>query len=302
RFEIACSLLVLAVGNSARKVYRMLAKEGVSLSPKPFALGVRIEHPQELIDKIQYGSYAGHPRLGAADYRLTYQDRYTGRSLYTFCMCPGGFVIGSSSEPGQVVTNGMSYSSRDSGIANSALVVTVKPGNWGNRTLGGMEMQQELEGKAFKMGGGNYCAPAQLLKDFLDKRGSRNLEGSLATYKPGVTPANMWELFPRDICEVMARGIKNWDNKMKGFINEKAVLTGVETRTSAPLRIKRQEDLTSLNVYNMYPCGEGAGYAGGIVSSAVDGIKVAEKIIGRYKRPANTVEIRDESVIDARDL
>lgn len=302
RFETACSVLVLAVGNSARGVYRMLAKEGVSLVPKPFALGVRVEHPQELIDKIQYGDYAGHPRLGAADYHLTYQDRYTGRSLYTFCMCPGGYVIGSSSEEGQVVTNGMSYSKRDNNVANSAVVVTVTPKDWDNRDLGGVELQQELERKAFKIGGGNYRAPAQFLTDFLNKRASHTLEGSLATYKPGVTPSNLWELLPREICEVMVRGIKKWDSKMKGFINERAVLTGVETRTSAPLRIKRKEDLTSLNVHNMYPCGEGAGYAGGIVSSAVDGIKVAEKIIERYKRPANKVEICDESVIDARDL
>jgi len=257
QFEITCSLLILAVGNSARGVYRMLAREGVSLVPKPFALGVRVEHPQELIDKIQYGDYAGHPRLGAADYHLTYQDRFTGRSLYTFCMCPGGYVIGTSSEEGQVVTNGMSYSKRDNNAANSAVVVTVTPKDWGNRDLEGMELQQELERKAFKMGGGNYRAPAQFLTDFLNKRASHTLEGSLATYKPGVTPSNLWELLPREICEVMVRGIKKWDNKMRSFISERAVLTGVETRTSAPLRIKRKEDLTSLNVHNLYLCGEG---------------------------------------------
>lgn len=283
--EIPCSLLVLAVGNSAREVFRLLAQKGMKLLPKAFAVGVRIEHPQQLIDEIQYGSYAGHPSLGAADYHLTYQDRLTGRSLYTFCMCPGGYVIGAGSKQGQVVTNGMSYFDRDSGVANSALVVTVSPSDWGNDPLGGILMQEQLEQRAFELGGNNYYAPAQLLKDFVAQQPTSSLTTSSATFKPGVTPANLWDLFPSEISQVMQRGIKVWNKKMAGFINDEAVMTGVETRTSTPLRMERNEQLCSVNVDGLYPCGEGAGYAGGIVSSAVDGLKVAEKIISRYQKP-----------------
>jgi len=300
--EVACSLLVLATGNSARNVYRMLEKSGINLIPKAFALGVRIEHPQNLIDKIQFGEYAGHPALGAADYHLTFQDRITGRSLYTFCMCPGGYVIGAASEPGQVVTNGMSYFARDTGVANSALVVTVKPADWDYKILGGMEIQERLERKAFEMGGGDYRAPAQFLIDFLEKKPSRALKDSIATFIPGVIPSNLWKLLPQEICEVMVRGIKNWDKKMKGFINDSAVMTGVETRTSAPLRIERNENLCSVSVENLYPCGEGAGFAGGIISSAVDGLKVAEQIITKYQRPARKIAINADSITNAREL
>jgi uncharacterized FAD-dependent dehydrogenase len=283
--EIDCNVLVLAVGNSAREVYHMLAGKGISLIPKAFALGVRVEHPQRLIDTIQYGKYAGHPRLPAADYQLTYQDRSTGRSQYTFCMCPGGSVIASSSAPGEVVVNGMSYFSRDSGVANSAMVVTVHPADWENDPLGGVNLQQELEQKAFKMGGENYLAPAQYMKDFLAYRPSDSLENSLASYKPGVTGVNLWQLLPQEIAEVMRRGLLNWDKKATGFISEEAVMTGVETRTSAPLRIERDQTLNSVSVDGIYPCGEGAGYAGGIVSAAVDGLKVAEKIISVFATP-----------------
>jgi uncharacterized FAD-dependent dehydrogenase len=283
--RVPCSVLVLAVGNSARDVFRLLSDRGVSLTPKAFAVGVRIEHQQSFIDRTQYGNFAGHPRLGAADYHLTYQDRQAGRSFYTFCMCPGGYVIGAASEAGQIVTNGMSYAARDSGRANSAIVVTVGPGDWGNSALGGVELQERLERRAFQLGGGDYRAPAQLVQDFLEHRSSISLKGSLATFKPGVNAVNLWELFPPELCQVMERGLHNWERKMPGFTSGPAILTGVETRTSSPLRIARGDNLNSISLDNLYPCGEGSGYAGGIVSSAVDGLRVAEKIISIYNKP-----------------
>ena len=300
--EIPVSVLILAVGNSARDVYRLLLKKEISLVPKAFALGLRVEHPQELIDRIQYGSYAGHPCLGAADYHLTYQDRASGRSMYTFCMCPGGCVIGAASEEDQLVTNGMSYFARDTGIANSALVVTVGPGDWGNSILGGMQLQERLENQAFMLGGSSYRAPAQYLTEFLEEGAATSLESSLATFNPGVTPARLGELLPREISQVLKRGIRYWEGRMKGFIDRRAVLTGVETRTSAPLRIVRDENLCSVNAAHIYPCGEGAGYAGGIMSSAVDGLKVAEKIIAAYKPPEERITLSGSGITNARNL
>lgn len=302
RYEIPCSVLVLAVGNSARDVYRLLLRKGIMIDSKPFAVGVRIEHPQELIDKIQYGDFAGHPRLKAADYHLTYQDRITGRSLYTFCMCPGGYVIGAASGTGQVVTNGMSYYARDSGVANSALVVTVKPEDFNNEPLGGIKLQEDLESKAFVLGGEDYKAPCQRLVDFLEKRATLSLAGSIATFKPGVKPANLWELLPAEFCEVLRRGIYYWNRKMPGFIDERAILTGVETRTSAPVRIVRDEGFASVSSPFIYPCGEGAGYAGGIVSAAVDGLKVAEAIIRKYSPPEVRVEVNGEGIVRGSSL
>jgi len=300
--ELPCSLLVLAVGNSARDVYRLLHQKSISLIPKAFAVGVRVEHPQALIDQIQYGASAGNPRLPVADYHLTYQDRITGRSLYTFCMCPGGYVVGGASNKGQVVTNGMSYFSRDSGTANSALVVTVSPTDWDNEPLGGIKLQEQLEQHAFEMGGSNYHAPAQYMQDFLDYRPTESLEGSLATYKPGLTPANLWKLLPREVAEVMRRGILSWDKRLHGFVCEKAVMTAVETRTSAPLRIERESSMCSVSVEGLYPCGEGAGYAGGIVSAAVDGLKVAETIVGSFRNPGSRPEIQSAKITRGSDL
>ena len=294
--ELDCSVLVLAVGNSAREVYQLLADKGISLIPKSFALGVRVEHPQHVIDGIQYGDIAGHTRLPAADYQLSYRDRSTGRSLYTFCMCPGGTVIASSSAPGEVVVNGMSYFKRDSGLANSAMVVTVSPSDWDNEPLGGIRLQQELEQKAFRLGGENYSAPAQYMKDFLQYQPTTSLEGSLASYRPGVTAANLWQLLPQEMAEVMRRGLLVWGRKAAGFICEEAVMTGVETRTSAPLRIERDQALCSVSVAGIYPCGEGAGYAGGIVSAAVDGLKVAEMIISSYESPRVVPAINSNQV------
>lgn len=298
--EIPCSLLVLAVGNSAREVYRMLQNKGIPMISKAFALGVRVEHRQELIDRLQYGDYAGHPRLGAADYHLTYQDRQTGRALYTFCMCPGGSVIAASSAAEQVVTNGMSYFSRDTGIANSALVVTVNPADWNQQVLGGIALQESLEKRAFKAGGSNYHAPAQLLKDFLVRKGSEDLSQSLATYQPGVEPTDLFKVLPEEIGEVLWRGLQYWGQKMPGFIDQNAVLTGLETRTSAPVRILRNENMCSCGIENLYPSGEGAGYAGGIMSSAVDGLKAAEQIIRTYRKPNHKAEIKNSSVVNAR--
>ncbi|MGS0745254.1 NAD(P)/FAD-dependent oxidoreductase [Syntrophomonas erecta subsp. sporosyntropha] len=300
--ELDCSVLVLAVGHSARDLYRLLEKKGVTLTPKAFAVGVRAEHPQDFIDQTQYGDYASHPRLGAADYHLTYQDRARGRSLYTFCMCPGGYVIGAASSPGQVVTNGMSFRARNSGIANSALVVTVDPRDWNYTPLGGMDFQEKLEYRAFAMGGDNYQAPAQKMVDFLNRTRSQDLKGSIATFKPGVVPVNLWDLLPREICQVLEQGLRYWNRKMQGFIHNQAVLTGVETRTSAPLRIERSTELNSLNVKNLYPCGEGAGYAGGIISAAVDGLRVAEQVVQTYRKPEGIIQLDDPTIINARTL
>lgn len=295
--ELPCSVLVLATGNSARDIYRLLYSRGVKVIPKAFALGVRIEHPQAVIDGMQYGRFAGHPRLPAADYQFTYQDRLTGRSLYTFCMCPGGYVIGASSEPGRLVTNGMSYFQRDSGVANSALVVTVSPADWENETLGGIRMQEELEERAFIMGGANYKAPAQYLCDFLENRSSIDLDESISTYTPGITSANLGNLLLEEITGVMRRGIKTWAQRANVFLDARAILTGVETRTSAPVRIERDTNLNAIGIPGLYPCGEGAGYAGGIVSAAVDGLKVAENIIGCYRGPTTQVQIKNSAVV-----
>lgn len=300
--ELPCSVLVLATGNSARDVYRLLYRRGVKVIPKAFAVGVRVEHPQIVIDEMQYGSFAGHPRLPAADYHFTYKDNLTGRSLYTFCMCPGGYVIGASSEPGRLVTNGMSFFRRDSGVANSALVVTVAPDDWRNETLGGIGLQEELEERAFIMGGSNYQAPAQYLYDFLENRSGTGMDQSISTYAPGVTPANLNHLLPEEICGVIRRGIIYWGRQANAFLDRRAVLTGVETRTSAPVRIERDTNLNSIGIPGLYPCGEGAGYAGGIVSAAVDGLKVAENIISCYRGPTAQAEIKNSGVVRGSDL
>lgn len=300
---VPISNVVLAIGHSSRPVYRMLHQKGVTMKPKSFAVGVRLEHPQEVIDYMQYGEFAGHPALGPADYSFTYQDRETGRSLYTFCMCPGGRVVAAASDAGQVVVNGMSYAKRDSGIANSAVVVTVKPDDWDDEILGGVDYQEELEEKAFIAGGSNYSAPAQYLVDFLEHEATDEIESdTIATYRPGLTPYDMWKLFPKEISDVMYRGLKSWIKKAPEFLDEQAIMTGIETRTSAPLRIVRNEERVSDNVRHLYPCGEGAGYAGGIVSAAIDGLKTAEKIISTYAIAENRIEINDSDAIRGSNL
>jgi len=300
--NVDVSVLILAVGNSARSIYRMLNSKKIVLLPKDFAIGVRIEHPQAAIDKMQYGDYAGHPALGPADYHFTYQDRSTGRSLYTFCMCPHGYVVDSAAGEEEIATSGISFYNKESGMANSALVVTVTPEDWNDEVLGGIKLQEQLEKKAFQMGGGNFYAPAQYLKDFLLGRPSLDMGSSLATYKPGVKAVNLWKLLPREIAEVMLRGIQYWGKKAPFIINEEAILTGVETRTSAPVRILRDEKLCAVGVEGLYPCGEGAGYAVGFISAAVDGIKVAKSIITTYDRPKERISINGSGIICASQL
>ncbi|UWG98034.1 FAD-binding protein [Dehalobacter sp. DCM] len=273
--------VILAVGNSARDVYEFLQQSGISLESKPLAIGLRIEHPQELINLSQYGVIR-HPRLGAADYQLTYKDAATGRGAYTFCMCPGGQVIASSSEEGGIVINGMSNSRRDSGIANSAVVVTVSPMDYGSRDpLAGITFQREWERKAFQAGGNNYYVPAQTVQDFLNHK----LSGEFAlkpSYQPGYVPNDLHAVLPKEISGVLERALMAFDQKIKGFAGTEATLTGIESRTSAPVRILRDESGQSVNVQGLFPAGEGAGYAGGITSSAVDGIKAAEKLMAHY--------------------
>ncbi len=299
RETLETSTAVLAVGNSARDIYRKLHRHGVTLLPKGFAVGARIEHPQEMIDKVQFGASTGHAKLGAADYHMTYQDQGIGRGLYTFCMCPGGEVIAAASDHGQVVTNGMSRFQRNSGKANSALVVTVPAQDISHHPLAGVEFQEQLEALAYKAGGANYRAPSQLVTDFLENKGSSRAESS---YRPGCRASNLWNVLPADICTVMARGIRSFDRKIPGFAGPDAVLIGVETRTSAPLRIERNHDMVSVSLAGLYPCGEGAGYAGGIISSAVDGLKAAEKIIEMYSLPQHTCKLDFAGIVDAASV
>nr|WP_330389382.1 NAD(P)/FAD-dependent oxidoreductase [Geosporobacter ferrireducens] len=276
--------VVLAIGHSARDTYEMLYQRGVQLRQKPFSIGVRIEHPQELIDQSQYKKFSGHSRLGAADYRLTYQSTKE-RAVYTFCMCPGGMVVAANSEEAMVVTNGMSEYSRDRENANSALLVQVNTEDFGgSHPLQGMEFQRIWEREAFKLGGSNYHAPVQRVEDFLEGVPSKRIGMVKPSYLPGVTPTDLRKCLPDFVIEAMKEAIPEMDKKLKGFALADALMTGVETRSSAPVRIERfEETLESLNVKGLYPVGEGGGYAGGIVSAAVDGIKAAEKIIQKYR-------------------
>lgn len=282
--EIPCEACVLALGHSSRDTYEMLFKEGIFMSPKPFAIGVRIEHPQSLINTNQYGDYANHKRLKAADYRLTYQSEKMQRAVYSFCMCPGGVVVNASSEEGRLCVNGMSYNSRDKENANSALVVTVSQKDFkSDRPLAGMEFQRHYESLAYNLGGGNYKTPIQLLGDFLnDKKTTK-----LGKVKPSVlakehTFSNIKEALPSYVVDSLKEGVINFDKKINGFADKDTILTGIETRTSAPVRIERNKSLESISLNGLYPAGEGAGFAGGIVSAAVDGIKVAESIMQSF--------------------
>jgi uncharacterized protein len=282
QIRVPASVLVLAAGNGARDTFRMLSRSGVAMEPKPFAVGLRVEHPQRLIDRIQYGPSAGHPRLPGADYHLTFRSS-RGRGVYSFCMCPGGFVIGAASEPGEAVTNGMSLFRRNAPWANSALVVSVGPDDFASPDpLAGMEFQKKWEEKAFVLGGGNYRAPAQKLPDFLNRRDPGPV--GKTSFRPGVFPARLQECLPSQVVEGLREALPVFHRKMPGFCSPEAVLIGVETRTSSPLRILRGEDFQSRTISGLYPCGEGAGYAGGIISSALDGLKAAEAIIKRGGR------------------
>jgi uncharacterized FAD-dependent dehydrogenase len=276
RTEAPCDMLLLAPGNSARDTYSMLERRSIRLEQKAFAVGIRIEHPQELINRIQYG-LSGHPQLPPADYALTWNDSRSGRSVYSFCMCPGGVVVAAASEEGGVVTNGMSDYRRNSSYANSALVVAVGKDDFpGKSSLAGVEFQRTLERNAFITGGGDYRAPAQNLMAFLGEKGTY---GVSSTYLPGVREADLSHVLPGYVTNALREGIRSFERKMRGFITGEANLTGVETRTSAPVRIVRGEDLQSLTLRGLYPIGEGAGYAGGIMSSALDGIRAADAIV-----------------------
>lgn len=275
--ERPCDALVLAPGHSARDTYLMLQRMGVALQAKPFAVGVRVEHPQALIDTIQYGRNR-HPSLPPADYQLAYNNRETGRSAYSFCMCPGGVVVCAASEEGGVVVNGMSGYRRNSPFANSALVVNVGVDDFaGSSPLAGVEFQRELERRAFAAAGGGYLAPAQDLLSFVGK--GRGVLSS--TLRPGIVECDLSTLFPSWLTGTLREGIGYFDRKMRGFLSAEATLTGVETRTSAPVRILRGPDLQSVSHPGLYPAGEGAGYAGGIMSAALDGVRVADAIAGR---------------------
>jgi uncharacterized FAD-dependent dehydrogenase len=278
--EIVTDILVLATGHSARDVYQMLHTKGIALQKKGFAVGVRVEHPRELIDEIQYGRGKDRYGLYGAEYQLTFKD-ITGRGVYSFCMCPGGFIINSSSQEGRLCVNGMSYSKRDGVSSNAALVVTVSQDDF-NDILDGINFQILLEEKAYQAGDGGFSAPAQRITSFLQN----SIDSSLpvCTYKPKIIASNFNAILPDFIREPLQRAIVHFGSIMKGFTTQEGILVGVETRTSSPIRIVRDESFQSINCKGLFPVGEGAGYAGGIVSSAVDGIRAAQNILTVLER------------------
>ncbi|MGV7208807.1 NAD(P)/FAD-dependent oxidoreductase [Oxalobacteraceae bacterium A2-2] len=277
--KIAASHVVLAVGHSARDTFEMLHQRGVYVEAKPFSIGFRVEHPQSLIDKARFGPSAGHPILGAADYKLVHHAS-NGRAVYSFCMCPGGTVVAAASEPGRVVTNGMSQYSRNERNANSAIVVNIDPAtDYPGHPLAGVALQRELEEKAFVLGGGTYNAPGQLMGDFVAGKASTAFGSVVPSFKPGVHLTDLAQILPEFAVTALREAFPAFDKQVPGYFKHDAVLTGLETRTSSPIRIKRRDDtLQSLNTRGLYPAGEGAGYAGGILSAGVDGIKVAEAV------------------------
>jgi uncharacterized FAD-dependent dehydrogenase len=271
--------VVLAPGHSSRDTFRMLHQRGVFLEPKPFSVGFRIEHPQSMIDRARLGKYAGHPELGAADYKLVHHAS-NGRAVYSFCMCPGGTVVAATSERGRVVTNGMSQYSRNERNANAGIVVGINPEqDFPGGPLAGMELQERLESRAFELGGGDYCAPGQLVGDFVRRQPSTQLGKVEPSYTPGVRLGDLQDSLPDYAIAAIREALPAFGRQIRGFDRDDAILTGIETRTSSPVRITRDhETLQSLNVRGLYPAGEGAGYAGGILSAGVDGIKVAEAV------------------------
>ena len=270
--------VVLAVGHSARDSFEMLLAEGVYIEAKPFSIGFRIEHPQSVIDKARFGEQAGHPLLGAADYKLVHHCA-NGRSVYSFCMCPGGTVVAATSEEGRVVTNGMSQYSRNERNANAAIVVGITPEqDYPGDVLAGIDLQRDLESLAYQLGGANYHAPAQLVGDFMQNKASTKLGSVEPSYQPGVSLGDLSKALPDFAVAAIREAIPAFDKKIKGFAMADALLTGVETRTSSPICIRRGKDFESINTRGLYPAGEGAGYAGGILSAAIDGIKVAEAL------------------------
>ncbi len=278
RHELRSDHVVLALGHSSRDTFEMLHAHGVFLEAKPFSIGFRIEHPQGLIDRARWGRHAGHPLLGAADYKLVHHAA-NGRAVYSFCMCPGGTVVAATSEPGRVVTNGMSQYSRNERNANAGMVVGIAPQrDFPGGPLAGVVLQRELESRAFVLGGENYDAPGQLVGDFIAGQPSSRFGDVEPSYKPGVKLGDLHQALPEYAITALREALPVFGRKIKGFDRADAVLTGVETRTSAPLRITRGEDFQSVNVRGLYPAGEGAGYAGGILSAGVDGIKVGEAV------------------------
>ncbi|WP_243050578.1 NAD(P)/FAD-dependent oxidoreductase [Dyella sp. RRB7] len=280
--QIRSDHVVLAVGHSARDTFFMLHERGVYMEAKPFSIGFRIEHPQSIIDRARFGPQAGHPILGAADYKLVHHCK-NGRSVYSFCMCPGGTVVAATSEPGRVVTNGMSQYSRNERNANAAIVVGIDPSDFApfddsGSPLAGIALQRELESRAYALGGGDYSAPGQLVGDFIAGKPSAKFGEVQPSYKPGVRLTDLASALPDYAIEAIREALPAFDRQIKGFAMHDAVLTGVETRTSSPVRIRRGDDYQSLNTRGLYPAGEGAGYAGGILSAAVDGIRVAEAV------------------------
>ncbi|SHG40660.1 hypothetical protein SAMN05216361_2126 [Marisediminitalea aggregata] len=275
---LASRFVVLAIGHSARDTFTALHEQGVYIEPKPFSIGFRIEHEQSMIDACRFGDNAGNPILGAADYKLVHHCK-NGRSVYSFCMCPGGTVVAAASEPGRVVTNGMSQYSRHERNANSAIVVGITPEkDYPDHPLAGIELQRRLEEAAYRAGGENYNAPAQLIGDFLAGKPSQELGEVTPSYTPGITLTDLSKVVPEFVTEAIREAIPAFDRQIKGFAKADGMLTGVETRTSSPICIKRTGDYESVNVSGLYPAGEGAGYAGGILSAGIDGIRVAEAV------------------------
>ena len=274
---LRCDHVVLAVGHSARDTFEILHQRGVYLEAKPFSMGFRIEHPQGVIDRSRFGKFAGHKELGAADYKVVHHAS-NGRSVYSFCMCPGGTVVAATSEPGRVVTNGMSQYSRNERNANAGIVVGITPEDFPGGPLAGIAFQRQWETRAFELGGGDYSAPAQLVGDFIAGRPSTSLGAVQPSYTPAVRPTDLSTVLPDYIITAIREALPQIDRKIAGFAMHDAVLTGVETRTSSPVRIRRGDDYQSVNVRGLYPAGEGAGYAGGIYSAAIDGIEVAEAV------------------------
>lgn len=281
--EIPAQVLVLAIGHSARDTFEQLCADGVFLEPKPFSVGVRIEQRQSVIDAGLYGKQAGHPALPKGEYQLSWRDEQ-GRGVYTFCMCPGGYVVASSSEEDTVVTNGMSEYARDGENANAALVVSVDASDFGSGVLDGVAFQRRLERQAFVLGGKDYRAPAQSVKSYLEAAAPDLSQAATApSFSCGVREADLHSLFPQPINRMLEQGLRRFNRRLPGFADADAVMTGVETRTSSPVRITRDaQSFQALGMQGLYPCGEGAGYAGGIMSAAVDGVRIAQQIIGQY--------------------
>ena len=278
---LPCEVLVLAVGHSARDTFAMLQKSGLNLTCKPFSVGFRAEHLQTAIEESLYHEAAGHPALPHGEYQLSQQ--VGGRCVYTFCMCPGGQVVASASEEGGVVTNGMSYHARDGKNANAAVVVSVDGRDFDQDPARAIAFQRQLEQAAYRAGGGGYAAPAENVPSFLAGQGRLTIGRVQPTYDRGVTPYDLGSLLPEELTATMRTGLSAFERKIAGYTAPDAILTGLETRTSSPVRLPRGEDFQALDLPGLYPCGEGAGYAGGIMSAAVDGLRVARAILGRYK-------------------